>query len=283
MFFTPPDAAPAAPDDATPKKPGVAGAIELRLLNGQTKDFDGTTPTTNIPAPENPHYADDIAAAGGLTNLGVCPLGQGRANSQNDAYTVITQAAAKVPNIPRMQYQWQRFITRRSWYIRKNTDGTRWLVNQRSSRGTTSPADDATNTLAFNTTPTSSKREIYFADTSATVYAFQTDVPGVGGLVKVGDYIHEEKAFTYKVRTSLDGTNWAEGARMDVAHVINVRYKDPGNAPVATAMRDWEGVPNLQGGNQEKEGKVNPVIDEKKVRAIVGGGLPIDIDQHAND
>jgi hypothetical protein len=52
--------------------------VSLGWINGQTQDFDGTTPTTVIPAPENPNYANDVAGAGGCTQSGVLPMGQGR-------------------------------------------------------------------------------------------------------------------------------------------------------------------------------------------------------------
>ena len=91
--------------------------VSLRWLNGQTQDFDGTTPTTVIPAPENPQYNNDVAFAGGLNQLGVLPMGSGRPTLPDMAYAVQTLAAAQAPSIGGLQYQWKRYLTRRSWYI----------------------------------------------------------------------------------------------------------------------------------------------------------------------
>jgi len=86
--------------------------LQLRLLNGSTADFDGSIPTNVIASPENPQHDNDVAGAGGVSTLGVLPMGQGRPTFPNNAYTVQTLVAAQAPaQMSALQYQWKRFLS----------------------------------------------------------------------------------------------------------------------------------------------------------------------------
>jgi hypothetical protein len=273
----PPTTPPGPPDPIAAGSHGVMLLpLQLKLLNGSTADFDGTTPTSVIASPENPNYANDVAGAGGETQLGVLPMGQGRPTFPNNAYTVQTLVAAQAPaNMSGLQYQWKRFLTRRSWYLQSTNSGTSWHVTQRSNRGTTTPADDTGSSDYYNTTPSSTKHEFYFQDTSALAYGNYAN--DTNGYLPVGSYILEEKAFTYQVNTSFDGVTWALGMSLPVQQTITVKIQAAGT----NAVSSWVGYPNLQGGNVFTNGMINPVITSSQVQAIVGS-TNFTIDPSAN-
>jgi hypothetical protein len=164
-----------------------------------------------------------------------------------------------------IQYEWKRYLTRRSWYIQTTNSGASYYVTQRSSRGTTTPADDTGSSDYYNTTPSSAKNEFYFQDTSALGYGgFANDT---NGYMHVGSYILEKKAFTYQVNISFDGVNWTPGANLPVQQTMTVKYASTAGT---NAVSNWVGVPNLQGGNVFTNGIMNPVIAPSDVQNITG-------------
>jgi hypothetical protein len=257
--------------------------VSLKLLSGQTQDFDGTTPTTVIPAPENPHYASDVADAG--TNiLGAVPMGTGRVFGANNVYIAPNMVAAKAPPIGGLQFKWHRSLIAKSWYIRKQTSNTglvTWDVTQRDAEAV---GDDTGDGRYNNTTPSADKNEFYIWDDSGIYYGGEWDDKGPDPskgptFMQVGDFIHMEKAFTYKVQSSTDGITWTDAATIPVAQVITVYYQATGG----TAATDWLGVPSLQAGNVMTQQSITPNITEDKVRAIVGPIGNIIIDGAANN
>jgi hypothetical protein len=259
---------------------------DLRILNGQTADFDGTIPTTLIQAPENPNYATEIDNNGGFPGLGALPIGQGRTIIPNQVYLMQTLAAAKVSlPIAGLQYRWQRFLARRSWYIQKSADGESWTVTQKTASGNAVPGGlpdmGHTPNLFSNNVPSSVKREFYFQDTPGIAYGGGPHDIDPAYMV-IGNFIHEEKVYTYIVQTSYDGINWVNGATLSLNQAITVKYiaangqygKFPGGGNAAT---DWQGSISMTSGN------LPPVITISKVQAFVGGSLPVNIDSNANN
>jgi hypothetical protein len=250
--------------------------LQLRLLNGYTPDFDGTIISNVIASPENPNYANDTGQED--TNaLGVLPMGLGRHEIPNNAYTAPIMVAAKAPAIPGLQYMWKRWLTRRSWYIQTTNSGVSWNVTQRSRRvAPDEDTDDTDDGTYSNTNPSSPKQEFYEFDNSALGYGGLL-VNDTNGFMHVGDYIHEEKAFTYQILTSFDGVNWTTNATLPVQQLITIRYQGTNG----TAATDWVGITNLQTGNTNSVGIVTPIITSAKVQAIVGT-TNITIDPAAN-
>jgi hypothetical protein len=232
--------------------------VQITLLNGSTPDFDGTIVTgmpSDFPTPGVPGTPYGNSAADAGTNLGVAtPMGAGRNNNAPDnAYSFVLMAATKAP--PGFQYRWERFIQRRSWYIKKTTSGTNtfWDVSWRSSRGfSDGDTNDLKNPGDFDdSTPSSVKHEFYAHDSSALGYGFAGD-----SSMNTNDCIHEEKNFIYKVQISPDGTNWTDAATMPVAQSETITYK----ATQGSAATDWAGVPNFTGGNTMTQGASNSLL-----------------------
>jgi hypothetical protein len=90
-------------------------------------------------------------------------------------------------------------------------------------------------------------------------------------------HILEEKAFTYQVNLSFDGTNWISGASLPVQQTITVKIQATGT----NAVSSWVGYPNLQGGNVFTNGMINPMVTASAVQAIVGS-TNFTIDPSAN-
>lgn len=220
---------------------------------------------TIVSAPENEDYATDKAAAGGVDTLGPLPMGQGRGDFPGKAYSsplmVIGTVSPAVASS--LTFRWKRFISRRSWNIRKDVGGTKWVVTQRTRRGF---PDDDTGADAFNDPTPSANRKIYIYDNSALL-------PQNNPLDKVGDFIYEEKAFIYRVERNLRGT-WLTCAEMNVGQIIIVKRK----AVTGTLTSDWEGIENSTAVHT-----LSALVTDAKVRGIVGGSLPIQVDAHAND
>jgi len=251
--------------------------VALKLLNGQTQDFDGSTPTTLIPAPENPEYTNIVViGTGGLGALGALPMGQGSKVLPSNAYVNQTQVTAKVPlGIPLINYKWLRFGAKRSWYIQKLNNPERWFVRRRQA---VPYHDDTGSDLFYNSDPSPIKSQFYIQDGSGL--AFTDGSSDTDPLeVKVGDFILEAKAFTYRLQFSLDGTTYFDCASMVVTQVGTVRYIAVGG----TVATDLAGVPNLQAGNTVKVGTTDLTVTEAKVRAIVGGSAPIVISSNSNN
>jgi len=109
------------------------------------------------------------------------------------------------------------------------------------------------------------KHEFYEFDDSALGYGgFANDT---NGYMPVGSYILEKKAFTYEVNISFDGTTWTPGVSMPVAQVIAVKYQSTAGTNAAS---NWVGVPNLQAGNTNYVGTINPIITSSDVQNITG-------------
>jgi hypothetical protein len=219
---------------------------------------------TIVASPENEDYATEMASAGGVDTLGPLPMGQGRQDFPDQAYTCPIMVIGTVtPAVAVSQtFRWKRLISRRSWNIRKNAAGTGWNVTQRTRRGF---PDDDTGGNSFNDPTPSATRKIYMYDCSALV-------PGNQAADRVGDFIYEEKDFTYRVDIEVRGT-WHTCAEKHYGQAIKVRRI----ATTGTTATDWAGVEN-----SFAELTLSATINEAKVRGIVGGALPITIDPGAN-
>ena len=271
----------------------VPPAIQLKLLNGLTVDFDETTPTKIINKPENPAYDWQMAVSGNLDQLGPFPMGKGNIEPSLVDRVYLSQiivTAKEMAPSPGVQYKWERWIKRRSWRIRKITNaGTgaqSWEVMVRTSRGT-APAQqpNGVEELAAgfpqlkNETPSATKKQFYCTDNTGDGY-FGDDT--LSNYLHTGDYIYHEKAFIYKVLYKFTGNTWTVAAALNVGQKITIRFKADGGGSGHTAVTDWEPVPDLAGGNSVTAATIDPTITEAKVRAIVGGTLPINIDSNAN-
>ncbi|MFO1498143.1 MAG: hypothetical protein U1G07_07080 [Verrucomicrobiota bacterium] len=220
---------------------------------------------TVTPAPENTTHDADVAASGGADGLGPLPMGQGRGDFPAQAYTSPLEVVATVSpsGAAGITFRWKRLITRRSWNIRHDAAGPRWNVTQRTRRGF--PSDD-TGDGSFNNAVPNANRRMYIYDDSALL-------PGNDAADRIGDYIYEEKDFTYRLERDNRGT-WVTCAEFRVGQIIKVRRI----ATSGTVATDWSGQENSTDIRT-----LSATIDEAKVRGIVGGADPIVIAPTANN
>lgn len=242
----------------------IAVHVDLQLVNSGKV----------TAAPENSTHDADVAASGGVDDLGALPMGQGRADFPNISYTsplevigTVTPAEGKT-----LTYRWKRFISRRSWNIRHVDATTRlgveitaahWDVTQRTRRGF---PDDDTGSGAYNNAVPNANAKMYIYDDSALT-------PETVAQNKVGDFIYEEKDFTYRVERNLRGT-WVTCAEIRVGQLIRVKRI----ATTGTVTSDWQGIENSTAVRT-----VSATIDEGKVRGITGGTDAINIASDANN
>jgi len=245
--------------------PGCGPCTDTVKITVIKIDLELKTTGTIVAAPENEDYADEKAAAGGVDTLGPLPMGQGRGDFPGQAYTCPIMVIGTISPASAVSetFRWKRLLTRRSWNIRKNAAGTGWDVTQRTRRGF---PDDDTGADSFNDPTPSATRKIYIYDDSALL-------PGSVAADKVGDFIYEEKDFTYRVDVTVRGS-WRTCAEKHYGQSIKVKRK----ATTGTTASDWDGLEN-----SFAERTLSATIDEAKVRGIVAGALPITIDAHAND
>lgn len=231
--------------------------IQLTLRNSGTIE----------PAPENEDEADERASAGGTNVLGPLPMGDGRADAPNEAYTAPIMVIGRIfpaESATRFTFRWQRLITRRGWRIRRDTAGPRWTVTQIARRG---PLVDDTGPGDFNdATPSTPGRRIYIYDCSALNADMRADPAAVG------DFLHEKKDFIYRAFVNLAGV-WTLASATHVGQVITARRR----ATTGTVATDWVGVEN---SNEIR--RLTTTISEAEVRAIVGGTDPITLAPGAN-
>jgi hypothetical protein len=217
------------------------------------------------PAPENEDAAAEAASAGGTDALGPLPMGDGRQELPGGAYTAPILVHGRVfpaESARRFTFRWQRLLTRRSWYFRRDAAAKQWNVTQRSSRG---PLADDTDGGDFNdSTPSSPSRRIYMYDCSALALAGET--------VSVGDYVHEKKDFVYRVFVRLDGV-WVLCSAIHVGQILTAKRK----ATTGTVSSDWTGVENSNAIR-----RLDHTVNEAQVRTIVGGSDPIALALGAN-
>lgn len=252
---------------------------------GKTHSYDQTSPVRVVlspmfsghivAAPENEDYATETAKAG-TDLLGPLPMGQGRYDLPNAAYTAPMLMVGQVT--PSTAYQdvftWVRVVKYRLWWIRKSADGSQWIVTQHF-KYPVAPypygyVDDSDKNGETSDSTPSSTGKIYIYDNSALAPA-----NGGGNVLQVGEFIREEKAFIYTVKffdqtlmkTSPVGTN-------NIGQIIIV--KKIGNTGVVA--NDWQGIEN-----SNKPRILDTVIQPQEVRDIVGGNLPIVIDSNTNN
>jgi hypothetical protein len=248
---------------------------ELRLLNGQTMDFEGNTPTSlNHPDldPDNTSTAADINTAGTHV-LGELPMGQGRGEPGNagNSYVHSLLVIAKVfPSIaPNPTYTWKRVYRDRGVIIKKASDGTHWDVsavnNAQNHCGFPTPELD-TGDSAFYTIVPSPKNVLYIYDNAGA----QLQMFAACG---AGDYAYEETDFTYTLTTQWGSLSASEG--MHVGQTI-LAQRVATSGIVAT---DWVGKGNIINTSNIPSCQ----ITEAKIRQIVGGNVPIVLDPHVND
>jgi hypothetical protein len=216
------------------------------------------------PAPENSTHDADVDASGGADGLGPLPMGQGRAEHPGKAYTSPLEVIATVTpdEATTLTYRWKRFITRRSWNIRHDPATKTWNVTQRTRRGF--PSDD-TGDDSFNDAVPNANGRMYIYDDSALT---PESIPAN----RIGDYIYEEKDFTYRVERDNRGT-FVICAEIRVGQIIKVRRI----ALTGTTVTDFAGLENSTAIRT-----VTATIDETKVRGIVGGTDAINIAANAN-
>ena len=229
---------------------------------------------TVTAAPENSTHDADVAASGGADGLGELPMGQGRGDFPATAYTSPLEVIGTVtPNEARtLTYRWKRLIARRSWNIHFSPATTalgitilsaKWEVTQRSRRGF---PDDDTGAGSFNNSVPNTNGRTYIYDDSALTLGTDTSP-------EIGDFIYEEKDFTYRLERNLRGT-FVTCAEFHVGQIETVKRI----AKTGTVTSDWQGL-----GNSTAIRTVSATMDQGKVRAIVGGSDAIDIASDANN
>ena len=254
--------------------------LQLRLLNGSTPDFDGTTPKSYIQAPENPGYAANLLYSGGVANFGAAPMGTGAA-SPVTGYFCEVQVAARAPaTISSIQYRWKRYVIGRVWYLGFN--GSVWTVKNRNTYGTQiadAPWGTPDDGGALNFIPNSINQEFYYGDGPGIMY------PATGvndSSYHKGDFIHQENCFTYVVQFSLDGVNWQNGATLQIQQSLSAQYKQN---YTGVASADLQGIANgvvdNSLGNVIANGYINPYMTPAKAALIVGS-TNINMDANAN-
>lgn len=216
-------------------------------------------------APENSTRDADANASGGVDDLGPLPMGQGRGDFAGQAYTSPIEIVATVSasGATGLTFRWKRLITRRSWNIRHDAGTATWTVTQRTRRGF---PDDDTGAASFNNPVPNANRRMYMYDDSGLL-------PGNVAADRVGDFLHEEKDFTYRLERDNRGT-WVTCAEFRVGQLITTRRI----ATTGTTATDWSGVENSTAVRT-----VSATIDVAKVRAIVGGSDAISIAANANN
>lgn len=260
------------------RHPGVT-TIEARVTSG------GTTVTATArllvvfvqlllrnsgtiePAPENEDAAAETAAAGGTNALGPLPMGTGRGDAPFVGTSYISPILVVGRVFPaeaatRFTFRWQRLLSARSWRIRRNPAGTRWSVTLRNSDG---PLDDDTGAAAFNDpSPSTPGRRMFMYDNSGIFLGPEA--------LAVGECIHGKKDFIYRVWIRINSV-WSICSAIHVGQIISARRSATGG----TVATDWTGVENSNAIR-----RLNLQIAEPEVRALVGGGNPIDIAAGAN-
>ncbi len=215
------------------------------------------------PAPENSSYEMCKLVAGGIDDLGPLPMGKGRQDFPDKAYTAPIQIIGTVPALANVQWQWKRTITFRSWYIRQNAQGNGWTVSVR--RPKIGPRSDKATTNFEDFTP-SAAGKIYIYDNSALGPA-----DGPPNSTAVGDFVYEKKQFMYEIENNAGG-NWTVLGKLDVGQKLIAKRI----ALTGTVATDFQGIEN---SNQERV--LDLTITEAEVRAIVGGTLQITIEPTA--
>jgi hypothetical protein len=216
------------------------------------------------PAPENSTHDADVETSG-VDGLGPLPMGQGRAERPGTVYTSPLEVIATVTpdEATKLTYRWKRLITRRSWNIRQDPTTKTWNVTQRTQRG---PLSDDTGSASFNNAVPNANGHMYIYDDSALS---PESIPAN----RIGDYIYEEKDFTYRVERNNRGT-FVTCAEIRVGQIIKVRRA----ALTGTTATDFTGLENSTAIRT-----VTATINEAKVRGIVGGTDAIQIDANANN
>lgn len=199
-------------------------------------------------------------------DLGPLPMGKGRADYPGTEYTAPIQVIGTVPNVPNKHWRWKRLISRRSWFIRQNAQGNGWDVTQRSKRGAPPPPVDDTDPGGYNDDTPSPTGKIYIYDCSALIL-------DPGATTAVGDFVYEEKQFTYQIESDAGGS-WQVVGTLDVGQKIIAKRI----AQTGTVVNDFKDVEN---SNNVRV--LDAQINDAEARAIVGGSLPITIDPAANN
>jgi hypothetical protein len=88
----------------------------------------------------------------------------------------------------------------------------------------------------------------------------------------VGDFVYDEKDFTYRIAHH-DGGVWQTGAEFHIGQKIIAKRIDT----TGTVATDWQGIENSTAVRT-----LDLLVTEVKIRAIVGGNLPIQISPNAN-
>lgn len=220
-----------------------------------------------VPTPENSTYAADKSAADGIDDLGALPMGKGRGdapfkNNSNISPLMVIGTVSPVAAVG-LTYRWKRLINSRKWFIRKDPGADKWKVTQASRQGF--PSDD-TGSGVFNNPVPNANRKIYIYDNSGSF------VPS-DALNKIGDYIFHEKDFIYRVERDRRGSSII-CAEFHIGQKIVTKRK----AATGRVSDDWDGLENSTAVRT-----FTAQVTEAKVRAIVGGSWPIEIDAHAND
>jgi hypothetical protein len=216
------------------------------------------------PAPENIAYPFNVIAAQ-VDDLGPLPMGIGRQENPGQTYTAPVQMVATVPDLPNNHWRLKRYITNRSWFIVQTKSGAGWWVAPRRAQlGTLAvPLNDDDPGPGLDETPSALGR-IYIHDNSGLA-PNEGVVPLGSAPLRVGDYVYEQKQFTYQVESDLGGT-WQVVGTLDLGQrLIARRIGVTGSAP-----NDFQGLEN---SNRLRFLTIK--TNEAEIRGIVGGSQPI--------
>ncbi len=216
-------------------------------------------------ADENDKH-DSAVAASGTHDLGELPMGTGRTDPpfKDNCYICASEMVGTVivpANPAGLQFRWKRCYSDRSWYVAKN--GDQWNVTNRTVNGILAPKDDTS--PDFDDATPSATKKMYSYDNSGT----RLDTAPSA----VGDYIMQEKKFTYTVEVLRDGT-WVTAGMLDVYQTITVKRVDN----TGTVANDWQGV-----NNSYSTTATDLKISKPKVADVTGAAeADINIDANAN-
>jgi hypothetical protein len=258
----------------TASSPTVGGrpGIGFCLLNGFTTDFQGRIPTTlDDKDLINSTTQNDISYNCNFDIIGVDPFGRGRLNDAGNCYVYSLLMMAKVT--PGLSYTWDRHYQTRSVIITKSSDGTRWNVtcvnNANVPTGSPSaPVEDSPNAPGTDKTVTPSKTNVlYFFDNPGMSM-------GLYSACKKYDYAYFEADFTYTLTGAL-GTQTVANT-IHVGQVVKAQRTNV----TGTVTSDWTPLQNTVSTTEIPSCRFD---DDSKIRAIVGGTLPIVFDTNINN
>jgi len=185
------------------------------------------------PAPENGSHDADVKAEGNIDQLGVLPLGQGRADRPGTAYTNALQIVGTIAQpAPSYALRWRRTVAQNSWDLTA-VQKHQWLPVTRGTNPLPT-TNDITNDAFGTVTPNAGSDKIYLYDNPAE------DITPDDNMEQVGDYIYTEKQFTVWVEAEVKGVWKRVSPPLQYTQIILLQRI----AKTGSVKNDWKGLEN---------------------------------------